>query len=285
MTPGSSPPPPGEPCAAPVFIIGSPRSGTTALATALGLHPAFWVSKESYFLHQLLGDARASQVWQDNLDRVTPSWLRHEGVTREEFLAHIGSGFNALYSSRAGGRRWIDHTPRYTTMAAELADLFPGASFVHVLRDGRQVVRSMANFDRVFTDAQKETATHEIPAWTSDVVEAARTWARWTDAALDLRADRPDRVMIVANAGLATDPAAELDRVWAFLGVEPHAPCAAHLDEQRVNTSFRDVDVAAAGWATFPAELRPVFVEEAGATMVRAGLASGAELEEWARGG
>ena len=40
-------------CPDPIFVIGSPRSGTTALAQSLGRHPDLWVGKESYLLHDL----------------------------------------------------------------------------------------------------------------------------------------------------------------------------------------------------------------------------------------
>ena len=268
----------------PVFVIGSPRSGTTALATALALHPDFWVSKESYFLHALLGDRRASDVWIQNQERVTPSWLRHEGVSREEFLAAVGAGFGALYASRSGGRRWIDHTPRYTTMVDDLADLFPGASFLHIVRDGREVVRSMSNFERVFDDEQRAAATHEIPAWTSDVAEACRTWARWTDHALDLEQRRPERVLRVVNHELSAEPAEGFVRIFAFLGCPPDPAPAERFGGTRLNTSFADVDHRGAGWDEFPRAARATFVEEAGEAMERAGFADPGELAAWAAG-
>ena len=69
-----------------------------------------------------------------------------EDVSREEFLASVGMGINALITSRSGGRRWIDHTPLYTLIVDTLAEVFPGASFIHILRDGREVVHSMLDF-------------------------------------------------------------------------------------------------------------------------------------------
>jgi hypothetical protein len=40
-------------CDSPVFVIGSPRSGTTALAFALGQHPGLATSDESQILVDL----------------------------------------------------------------------------------------------------------------------------------------------------------------------------------------------------------------------------------------
>ena len=47
-------------------------------------------------------------------------------------------GANALFSSRSGGKRWIDQTPYYVFMTEVLVRMFPGL-FLHVLRDGRNV--------------------------------------------------------------------------------------------------------------------------------------------------
>ena len=50
-------------CADPIFVISSPRSGTTALAQSLGRHPAQWVGNESYLLHDLFGRRRIEGMW------------------------------------------------------------------------------------------------------------------------------------------------------------------------------------------------------------------------------
>jgi hypothetical protein len=67
-------------CHGPIFVIGSPRSGTTALAQSLGRHPALRVGKESYLLHDLFSGQRIEQMWARHMQRVTPCWLAHEKV-------------------------------------------------------------------------------------------------------------------------------------------------------------------------------------------------------------
>jgi hypothetical protein len=272
-------------CQNPVFIIGSPRSGTTALANALGQHPDFWVSKESYVLHQLYGQGRAALVWEQNWARATPSWLRQEGVERAEFLGFLGVGINALFTSRSHGRRWIDQTPLYTLMVDDLADMIPGAVFLHILRDGRSVVRSMMNFENLFDEVQQASMTNEIPAWSRDFRLACATWAKWVDAASAFAAVHPDRCLTVRNESLVGDPAAGFDAIHAFLGVPADPSPARTFRHRRVNSSFRgdatrpqDDD-----WSDWDAHLRGVFAEAAGATLVRAKYTSVEELARWAK--
>jgi hypothetical protein len=270
-------------CRNPVFIVGSPRSGTTALARALGQHPALWVSKESYVLHQLYGKGRIDRVWKHNWERATPSWLRAEDVERAEFFGFLGLGLNALFSSRSRGRRWVDQTPLYTLMVDDLADMFPGASFLHIMRDGRSVVRSMARFQDVFDDVQGEVLGDEIPPWAGDFRLACETWADCVERAWRFEDAHPDRCVTTRNEDLAADPDTGFAGIHAFLGVEPHDAPAASFGGTRINSSFRRGATRPndANWDDWAADLRQAFVDIAGPTLVRAGYASADELQRW----
>lgn len=269
-------------CPNPVFIIGSPRSGTTALAKALGSHPELWSSKESYFIHELFGHGRAARVWERNMERATPSWIREEAVERDEFLGFLGVAVNALFSSRSGGRRWVDQTPLYTAMARDLAVMLPGAQFVHILRDGRAVVQSMGTFEGVFTAEQRDRVTHEVPDWVNDFNLACTTWSEWVEAALDLEEAYPDRCLTVRNESLASDPLAGFERIQSFLGVESDPGPAESFGGGRVNSSYqhrseRPVD----DWTDWPVDRRSAFADAAGPTLVRAGYVDREALDVW----
>jgi hypothetical protein len=47
------------------------------------------------------------------------------------------------YAGQHGAQRWGDKSPIYTGYVAEIAELFPTAQFVHIIRDGRDVALSM----------------------------------------------------------------------------------------------------------------------------------------------
>lgn len=273
-------------CPDPIFVIGSPRSGTTALAQSLNRHPDLRVGKESYVLHDLFGDGKPERSWDRQMHRVTPCWLAHEQVERDEFLAFLGLGLNALFSSRAEGRRWIDQTPLYTPMAPTLAAMFPGAVFLHIVRDGRHVVRSMTNFERKFEAAAIEAAQpKEIPAWSQDFEEGCDTWARWVNAGLDFGEANPQRCLRVQNEALSDDPAPGFEAILEFLGLEPHPGPASFFGKQRINSSWvrdpsRPDDDDWHGWDR---RRRETFLDRAGSTMVRAGYGPRTSLDDWAR--
>jgi len=274
-------------CPDPIFVIGSPRSGTTALAQSLNRHPALRVGKESYILHDLFQGERAEQIWERQMHRVTPCWLAHEDVDQDEFLAFVGLGLNALFSSRAEGKRWIDQTPLYTPMAGTLARMFPGAVFLHIVRDGRHVVRSMVNFERKFDEEKiKAAQRNEIPKWSQDSRHGAETWATWVDAGLDFADAHPDRCLTISNEALSEEPDEGFASILEHLGLEHHPGPGRFFGKQRINSSWvrdpsRPDDDDWTGWSH---KRRKEFVKAAGATMARAGYGTTAELEEWAEG-
>ena len=107
---------------------------------------------------------------------------RNHGVDFEQFLAHLGLGLNALLTATSDGRRWVDQTPANTLVVDRLAEMFPGARFLHILRDGRRVVHSMVNFHRALADpetAERMKSAGRLPPWTTDFRDACRTWARF----------------------------------------------------------------------------------------------------------
>ena len=113
-------------CSNPIFIIGSPRSGTTALARSLAQHSQLWTSEESDILFHLFGNQQAEKAFKEATDTTANRWLKTQQVDKKEFLAFLGLGLNALFTSRSQGKRWVDHTPIYAVIGDVLADLFPG---------------------------------------------------------------------------------------------------------------------------------------------------------------
>ena len=271
-------------CPDPVFIIGSPRSGTTALARALGEHGAFYVGDETFFLWELFGQGRLEEVFARWSTRPSSSWLRREAVTGDEFLAAVGLGLNALLTRSAGARRWVDHTPHHCHMAGTLAGMFPGARFLHVLRDGREVVHSMIHI--AATVPAEELAVMRdrgfLPPWAHDFRAACTTWRDAVRAAGDFCRRQPQRAMMIHHRALERDPERAVAAVLRFLDAADEPGPAAFLRRERINSSFTPpggVPAAdyrrPAAWERWSAEQRGMFVEIAGEEMRRQGLAAG----------
>jgi sulfotransferase family protein len=115
----------------PVFVVGSPRSGTTLV---------FDVLSRSSHLASL--DRESHLLWDMFHDLPDSGWASHalgpDDVTDPErrvlywAIRHL-----------AGGRRYLDKAPRNSLRVPYLEALFPGAMYVHVKRDGRAAVSSL----------------------------------------------------------------------------------------------------------------------------------------------
>lgn len=116
----------------PVFILGSPRSGTTLLFEVLGRSPELAsLERESHFLWEMFHDLPAAAYGSH---RVGPADI----TPNERRVLHW-----AVDRVSRGGRRYLDKAPRNCLRVPYLAELFPGAWFVHLKRDGRAAVSSL----------------------------------------------------------------------------------------------------------------------------------------------
>lgn len=254
---------------APVFIVGSPRSGTSILALSLAKHPDFWTSAESDFLWLLFGkEDRFKSAYNRIQGRAAErkSWLIKNDVSISEFGAYIGQGINQLYLSKSGGRRWIDSTPTYTMMIETLMILFPEAKFIHIVRDGRAVVNSMINtgFD-----------LH----WAKDFRAACDTWVRYVKLGSEFLNIYNNKLIQVRLEDLVDDPEVGFDSLLDFLGAESHPACAKNLTNNRVNSSYgnqakgdirkrKDPSIIpVAPWNDWGKKEKRMFVQKAGELM------------------
>jgi Sulfotransferase family len=269
-------------CPAPVFVIGAPRSGTTALGKALGRHSRFYAGDETFFLVDLFGDGRAETVHARWAGRPSSSWLRRERVSLDDFLAALGVGINALLTTGADGLRWVDHTPAHAFMAGTLSRMFPGAAFLHMLRDGCEVVNSMINVPRTLPgDAVEQMRQAQfLPEWTRDFRVACETWRSHVRAAADFSESHPGRCLTVLQQDLEANPARTLAAVLRFLDAPYEERPANFLRQYRLNSSFAPPGGCRARdyrrpdpQTTWTDQQRAIFAEVAGPEMEALGLA------------
>ena len=120
-----------------VFVFGSPRSGTTFLAQAIGSCPGFVD----------LGEVAALKAAVPELMLLEPD----QAAPKIERILTI-----ARRLGLAGGLRAVEQTPETAFVAEAIAVAFPKAKLVHIVRDGRDVVCSL--LDRGWLRAGKRGA-------------------------------------------------------------------------------------------------------------------------------
>lgn len=207
-----------------VFVVGCPRSGTSALAWALANHPSFVTGPETNFLWGLCREGRLRSAWE-SAHGVEDGWLARKGVSWEEFASYLGSGLERLFASRAGSRRWVDSSPENLLIAQDLAALFPTARFLHLVRDGRAVVSSMlrSGFSQ---------------PWAHDFEEACRTWAFYVFQGREAQKALGERMLTLWHGWIVEDTAHTCEVILRFLKEPPHPGPERFLRTQRVNSSY-----------------------------------------------
>jgi hypothetical protein len=115
----------------PVFILGSPRSGTTLL---------FEILKHSPRLSSLPGESHLlGELFHPSEQAGTTS---HE-LGRDDVLPGEAHVLHWVVDRIAAGRRYLDKAPRNSLRIGYLHALYPDAWFVFLRRDGRAAVSSL----------------------------------------------------------------------------------------------------------------------------------------------
>lgn len=112
-----------------VFIVGSPRSGTTILGEILDKHRAIAQWYEPYFM------------W-DRHFRNAPDDVRTAADATPKIKKQIHRSFSR-YRRKSGKKIIVDKSPRNSLKIPFILEIFPNARFIHILRDGRDATLSI----------------------------------------------------------------------------------------------------------------------------------------------
>jgi Sulfotransferase family len=260
--------------AKPVFVVGSPRSGTSILTWCLGHHPNLFPVPESNWMGDFA--VNVAIAYRIGAARNYYSILSAMDIPDDELFAVFGRSINDLimrhrtdlerirYDNRielkleprwikaastgAGPKtRWVDGTPEYSFHIHGLRKLFPQAQFIHLVRDVRTVVRSMVKFEQV---AGIQLVANEE--------EAYRYWMRTVSACLLAeRAYGPTVVHRVRYTNLIDHPEPAMRSLLDFLG-EPYTEKCLEPLEIRINSSIVPAD-----FEINDAAVNPTLVEQA----------------------
>jgi hypothetical protein len=203
------------------FLVGSERSGTTLFRLMLDAHPDMAVPPESYFIIDLyrrrkryesgdgqryntialandLAGSRWFRAWGMPPKELATAMRREDDVDFAEAIRKIYRGYAKMF----GKSRYGDKTPAYVQHIRVLAEIFPEARFVHLIRDGRDVAMSLT----------------EVKWGPTDVLEAALQWRervqRGRQAGAELGAHR---YLEVRYERLVAEPEAVLRETSEFV--------------------------------------------------------------------
>ncbi len=156
----------------PLFIVGCPRSGTTLLQAKLSAISSTAIPPEDDFilrfykklnhdLHVILDKSTISDLLDD--------LFQHDGQTfqfwhvkRDDIVTEIKAAgeeidlrvlidciYKAFLNRLDGKVRWGCKVPYFSAHVKTLANIFPEAQFIHIIRDGRAIYQSMLERKKV----------------------------------------------------------------------------------------------------------------------------------------
>jgi hypothetical protein len=260
----------------PIVVYGAPRSGTTYVQRILNAHPEVFISHESRvfaWLHHSL-----KVLAQD--DRML---LTHREIFVQHLRAEYPKVIRDFYRRLAPeASQWGDKNPHYSDLPNAgcldvIAELFPGARFVHIIRDGRDVVSSLV---RKRDPEGNPWATFE---------SAHKTWTSHIDrGSVFGRTLPPSQYFEFCYEDLVTDDLAVAGELFRFLGLELDSEVEAFCrSEQEERTPFsgptRDLEegIAASDWSQlFNLEEQARSLALLGAHLVRYGYETEASLAQ-----
>lgn len=219
-----------------VFVVGSPRSGTTFLGRSIGSLPGFIDLGE-------VAPFKAAIPELARLDAQQGSPRLRRVLTRARRLGLVGS------------LRPVEQTPETAFVLAAALEAFPEARVVHAVRDGRDVAASL--LERGWLRAGRgggddaglpfgpdarfwvEPERQEEFAGVSDARRAAWAWRRYVGAVRSA----PVPVVEIRYERLVDDPGAVAAGLSAALDVpeRPLAEALRHAHDASVGRHTRDL--------------------------------------------
>src|SRR5688572_8976833 len=191
-----------------IFVVGARRSGTNWLQRIVGAHPAVVnVPSETYlfsmgfpplierFHHGLVGSGQTGFVYMDRGAML-------DGL--RDFADSVFAGLRQGLDPAA--ERIVERTPDHVRHLDLIGDVYPDGRFLHIVRDGRDVARSLRS----------------QPWGPSSIAEAAEEWRSAIEAA-QAAAPRLEHYLEVRYEDLLADPRVGIEQVFEWLGLAADA--------------------------------------------------------------
>jgi hypothetical protein len=224
----------------PLFVIGSPRSGTTFLCNVLNQHPLIHLTNESRVFvlleHLLEIQTRIPDLLEPSFRPPFTRFVRRNaGLWVEQFYReelgirapiwgdkHPPYADPEVMSAHAAG---LDPRPHTGSCLRTVQAALPQAKFIHLHRDPRHVAYSMF-----------------CKGWVASLDQGVSVWRRYIEEIEQFFGEiRPDRHLTLCHADLVDRPEAATAAITAFLDLPGDGGIADFLaSEQRRPTPFSD---------------------------------------------
>lgn len=211
----------------PVFLIGSPRSGTTLLHQMFDHHPAFALPFESKYIVVFhnniaefgdLHDVKNREALIISIERfMRNAWLERDHdewipglaaaaprLAKESAPTYAGvmESIYRYFAAQRQRERWGDKMATFRRCMPVILELFPNARIVHIIRDGRDVASSLL----------------PLSFGPNTAYVAAKKWRNFVESGLAFAAQHPRQVYTLRYEDLIDDPEKYLREICEFVG-------------------------------------------------------------------
>jgi tetratricopeptide (TPR) repeat protein len=241
----------GNTDAAPIFIVGMPRSGTTLVEQILAAHPDVYGAGERTALHQYFHELAGA-----NAD--TAAAARRIAASDATALDRAATAYLAqLHALAPHQKHIVDKMPGNFNYLGLAGLMLPGAKIIHCTRDARDIGLSIFTF-RFYGH---HPYAHDLADLGWYIGEHDRLMAHW-------KAVLPNPVLTLRLDDWVRDFDGTLRRVLAFVGLPYDSSCERFYEnEGRVRTvsrtqvkqpvNNRGID----RWRPYAAQLEPLIAE------------------------
>lgn len=209
----------------PVFIVSSGRSGTTLMRSMLVAGGQIAIPAETQIIHMLPIKFHTTRglSWDDQVRLIIASFESHRNFPLwqvnladayqkslalpedQRSLARIINEVYFTYAAQAfpEARVWGDQSPIHTFYLPYIKKVFPKARYMHLLRDGRDVVSSMV------TRHGDDYLFEAVLRWQTSL-KRIKSFQKGLD---------PEQYIEVRYENLVREPEPTLQKVCAFVGI------------------------------------------------------------------
>lgn len=205
-----------------VFLVGCARSGTTLLQSVLASHPAVASYPESHFFRRLMPSERwrwwaglPSPRARPQLEKFlvelahpsAPRALPRTLILRRQYVSFFLGLLDRLTREEEKAI-WIEKTPSHLWHLDQIERHVPGAKFIHILRNGADVVASLYEVTQRYP--------HDWGG-SRPLDECIDRWIK--DASISRRYAGRENHFLVRYEALVDDPPRVLGELCSFLGI------------------------------------------------------------------
>lgn len=218
------------------FLVGCPRSGTTLLQSLIVAHSEVASFPESKFFQKIvipqsiyerfnLAPLSARKVFNSFLEDINSPELKKLLPLKAIFIPqYINSFIQALdlVTLQQQKKYWLEKTPEHLRRINAIEKLVPGSKFIHIVRNGVDVVASLYEMTQKYPQIWGEPRELEryVNRWAIDVLISSS------------HLHKPNHI-VVRYERLLADPTTVLKEICQFMEIT----CETSMLQNRLNVS------------------------------------------------